>query len=145
MKAKVHAILSAAVRCGCETLVLSAFGCGAFANPPTHVASLFRGAIEEHFLHSFKHISFSVIEDHNSWRSHNPSGNLNPFERVLHDLIVSPEEEARHELAKPDVEAPNQPREEGSNLQEAASADRGRKRTRDVELAKPPVRKNGKK
>ena len=111
MKSKVHAILLAAARSGCDTLVLSAFGCGAFANPPTHVASLFRGAIEEHFRHSFKHISFSVIEDHNSWRPHNPYGNLRPFEYVLNDLAVSPEEDARHKMAEPDVEPPSQPRE----------------------------------
>ncbi|KAJ7031657.1 hypothetical protein C8F04DRAFT_1110204 [Mycena alexandri] len=42
MREKVKCIFCAAVGQGCRRLVLGAFGCGAFGNPPTEVAQLFR-------------------------------------------------------------------------------------------------------
>ena len=79
MKAKAGAILSAAQQAGSEALVLCAFGCGAFGNPPMDVAKIFRDLIVQQFRGVFKHISFSILEDHNSRRRHNPDGNVTPF------------------------------------------------------------------
>ncbi|KAJ7716556.1 hypothetical protein B0H16DRAFT_1741217 [Mycena metata] len=42
MREKIKCIFRAAVGKGCRRLVLGAFGCGAFGNPPTEVAQLFR-------------------------------------------------------------------------------------------------------
>ena len=49
MKAKAGAILSAAQQAGSEALVLCAFGCGAFGNPPMDVAKIFRDLIVQEF------------------------------------------------------------------------------------------------
>merc|ERR1712224_1027274 len=72
---RIEAILSAAARSGCNIIVLSAFGCGAFGNPPRHVAKLFRDALTNKYLAEFSRIIFSIIEDHNAGRRHNPQGN----------------------------------------------------------------------
>ncbi|KAJ7757004.1 hypothetical protein B0H16DRAFT_1314554 [Mycena metata] len=42
MREKIKCIFRAAVAKGCRQVVLGAFGCGAFGNPPTEVAQLFR-------------------------------------------------------------------------------------------------------
>ena len=46
MALKVRLLLCAAARQGCTAVVLSAFGCGAFGNPPVEVALLFRKALD---------------------------------------------------------------------------------------------------
>jgi uncharacterized protein (TIGR02452 family) len=67
-----------------DCLVLSAFGCGAFRNPPNHVAALFRDVfLEAEFKHRFQLIVFAILDDHNSWREHNPEGNILPFLEVF--------------------------------------------------------------
>ncbi|KAJ7481591.1 hypothetical protein FB451DRAFT_1350675 [Mycena latifolia] len=42
MREKIKVVLRAAAAHGCRRLVLGAFGCGAFGNPPAEVAQLFR-------------------------------------------------------------------------------------------------------
>ena len=65
-----------------DALVLGAWGCGAFRNPPAQVAHLFHEVMEEaEFKNKFQKIVFAIIEDHNSKKSHNPEGNLLPFQR----------------------------------------------------------------
>jgi uncharacterized protein (TIGR02452 family) len=64
--------------------VLSAFGCGAFANPPNHVALLFKQVFnEEEFKNHFRLVVFSIIDDHNSRKEQNPEGNVLPFSKVF--------------------------------------------------------------
>ena len=46
-------------------LVLSALGCGAFNNPPSHVAEIFRAVIQQ-YGSLFQSITFAIVEDHNS-------------------------------------------------------------------------------
>ena len=77
MKTKIRAILAAAVQAGCKRIVLSAFGCGAYANPPARVASLFR---EELGLWPID-ATFCILEDHNPHIGHRREGNLMPFLR----------------------------------------------------------------
>ena len=67
-----------------DVLVLGAFGCGAFRNPPAHVAELFAEVLrEDEFDGRFRVIVFAILDDHNSRRPHNPEGNVLPFVRVF--------------------------------------------------------------
>jgi len=79
-KEKMRTILRIAGKYGHDGLVLGAFGCGAFENPPNHIAKLFKDVFsEKEFLGFFKHIVFAIFEDHNSAKKHNPNGNVLPF------------------------------------------------------------------
>lgn len=65
-----------------DSLVLSAMGCGAFANPPAHIAKLFHQVIEEdEFKDKFKLIDFAILDGYRTGMKHNPEGNLLPFQR----------------------------------------------------------------
>ncbi len=81
---KIRAILRVAAHHNYDCLVLSAFGCGAFRNPPHHMAQLFADVFGElEFARVFRVICFAILDDHNTWRDHNPEGNLYPFQRVF--------------------------------------------------------------
>lgn len=48
---------------GHSTLILGAFGCGAYGNPPRQIAGLFRDVFaEEEFTGVFKRIVFAIID-----------------------------------------------------------------------------------
>lgn len=65
-----------------DSLVLSAMGCGAFANPPAHIAKLFHQVIEEdEFKNVFRFIDFAILDGYRTGLRHNPEGNLKPFQR----------------------------------------------------------------
>ena len=65
-----------------DSLVLSALGCGAFANPPAHIAKLFHQVIEEdEFRNVFRFIVFAILDGYRTGLRHNPEGNLKPFQR----------------------------------------------------------------
>ena len=65
-----------------DSLVLSALGCGAFANPPAHIAKLFHQVIEEdEFKNVFRLIDFAILDGYRTGLRHNPEGNLKPFQR----------------------------------------------------------------
>lgn len=86
-KEKMRTILRIAGKHNHDALVLSAFGCGAFCNPPEHVALLFREVFAENeFKNRFPLVIFAVINDPNSYRAHNPNGNFEPFRKVLGKL-----------------------------------------------------------
>jgi len=89
MQGKIRTILTLAVIGGHDCPVLSAFGCGAYHNPPNAVASLFKEVIENDFRGVFKKVVFAIIEDNNSRGRLNPSGNVKPFE----DAFARVEEE----------------------------------------------------
>jgi uncharacterized protein (TIGR02452 family) len=81
---KIRAILRISAAHGHTELVLSAFGCGAFCNPPRHVARLFRQALtEREFEGVFQRVVFAVLDDHNAVRPESSEGNLVPFEQEL--------------------------------------------------------------
>jgi uncharacterized protein (TIGR02452 family) len=83
-KEKIRTILRIAGRHGHDSLVLGAFGCGAFHNPPGHMAELFREVFgEPEFNGRFRTIVFAILNDHNSHREHNPKGNALPFAEVF--------------------------------------------------------------
>ena len=76
---RARRILSIASGEGNEAVILGAFGCGAFHNPPRLVAEAFRSVIEAEFLHSFKVIEFAVYT--NPFREDN--GNAGIFAEVF--------------------------------------------------------------
>ena len=105
IKNKMRTLFRIGLLKGHDSLVLGAWGCGAFRNPPAQIARLFHEVMEEsEFKNKFRKIVFAIIEDHNSKKSHNPEGNLLPFQREfaemsnLKDDIV---QDCYHEL-KPD-------------------------------------------
>lgn len=81
---KIRTILRIGLYHGHDAIVLGAFGCGAFKNPPTHIALLFKQVINDlEFKHKFKRIVFAIIEDHNSFGAINPTGNFQSFVEVF--------------------------------------------------------------
>lgn len=64
---KIRTVFRIGLTYGNDALVLGAFGCGAFKNPPAEIAKLFHEVMEEpEFKNKYKLITFSIIEDHNS-------------------------------------------------------------------------------
>jgi uncharacterized protein (TIGR02452 family) len=64
---KIRAVFRAALVHGHDSLVLGAFGCGAFRNPPREMAALFHQVMEEpEFKDRLRLITFSIINDHNT-------------------------------------------------------------------------------
>ncbi len=57
---RAERILSVASGEGNEVVILGAFGCGAFHNPPRIVAEAFKKVIEEKFTNRFKTIEFAI-------------------------------------------------------------------------------------
>lgn len=83
-RGKIRAIFDIALAHGHDAIVLSAFGCGAFGNPPRHVARLFREVIDdEDYGRAFKAISFAIIDDHNAIRKGSTEGNVKPFQQAF--------------------------------------------------------------
>jgi len=80
---RIHAQLAVAAEQGNDAVVLTAFGCGAFRNPPETVAKIYKSVIENQFKGVFKKITFAVINDHNTGQAHNPKGNFKPFKEIL--------------------------------------------------------------
>ena len=83
-KEKMRTILRIAGKNHHDTLVLSAFGCGAFCNPPEHIALLFKEVFAEtEFKGRFALVVFAIISDPNSNRTHNPNGNFESFRKMF--------------------------------------------------------------
>jgi len=80
MKDKIRMIFNVAHYQNHDSLVLSAFGCGAYGNPPRVIATLFKEVIEE-YNQSFNIIAFAIIKD-KSWTAAQDQ-NFKIFERVL--------------------------------------------------------------
>lgn len=77
---KIRTILRIACFSGHKRLVLSALGCGAFANPPEHIAEIFRDVLREsEFAGCFSEIVFAVLNDHNG------ANNYEVFKRTFPD------------------------------------------------------------
>ena len=66
-KNKIRTVFRIGLTFGHDSLVLGAFGCGAFKNPPAEIAKLFHEVMEEpEFKNKYKLITFSIIDDHNA-------------------------------------------------------------------------------
>ncbi len=80
VKNKIRTIFRIGLANGHDSLVLGALGCGAFCNPPRHVARLFHEVMDEReFKNRYKKVVFAILDDHNSHHKHNPEGNFKPF------------------------------------------------------------------
>lgn len=80
IKNKIRTIFRIGLAHGHDSLVLGALGCGAFRNPPRHVARLFHEVMDElEFKNKYRRIVFAILNDHNAHQSHNPEGNYKPF------------------------------------------------------------------
>jgi len=80
----MRGLLWTALTNGHDSIVLGAWGCGAFRNPPNHIALLFQQVLQEpEFRGRFKRVVFAIFDDHNARKAHNPKGNLLPFQQVF--------------------------------------------------------------
>ena len=67
-----------------DSIVLSAWGCGAFRNPPRCIATLIHQVLTSPpYLNQFRKVVFAIYDDHNTRQSHNPEGNVKPFGEVF--------------------------------------------------------------
>ena len=89
MQKKIENFFAIALLHKHDCLVLSAFGCGAFQNPPGHVATIYKAVIEQ-YAGYFKEIHFAIIDDNNTRREHNPDGNYEPFKKTLNGFKCEP-------------------------------------------------------
>ena len=78
-KQRADKILNCALYHGDDTVILGAFGCGAFKNPPEVVAKAYKDIITEKYLYKFRHIEFAVYCGRDDT-------NYNVFNRILGDL-----------------------------------------------------------
>jgi uncharacterized protein (TIGR02452 family) len=84
MEAKLRNVLLMAQAKGHKSVVLMPFGCGAFANPPQHVAEIMLKLTLE-FAGTFEEIHIAAIDDHNTGKAHNPEGNHFAFKQTMQD------------------------------------------------------------
>lgn len=83
-KEKIRTMFNIAIYWENDSIILGAFGCGAFANPPEDIANLFKEVLSEpEYKDKFEKIVFAVLDDGNSHREHNPRGNFVPFKEIL--------------------------------------------------------------
>lgn len=104
-KNKIRTILRIGLLHGHDSLVLGAFGCGAFHTPPSHVAQLFAEIFNEpEFKNKYKGLFFAVLEGRKE--NHNPEGNVKPFADVFGrmDLDNIPSIETRPSRKEPEQE-----------------------------------------
>ncbi|MBL8114144.1 MAG: TIGR02452 family protein [Acidobacteria bacterium] len=62
LERRIHRVLAIARAYGYETLVLGAWGCGAFGNDPKRTAVDFRKALENEFEGAFSHVVFAITD-----------------------------------------------------------------------------------
>ncbi|KAJ3329687.1 hypothetical protein HDU76_007380 [Blyttiomyces sp. JEL0837] len=89
---KAEFILKIAIKEGRKIVILGAIGCGAHGTPPRHAAEIFKSALQriDPKGENFDLVAFAIIEDCNSFKSHNPEGNISPFADVLSAGVVTP-------------------------------------------------------
>ncbi|CAB4415191.1 unnamed protein product [Rhizophagus irregularis] len=95
---KIRTMLNIGLDNGHDAIVLSAFGCGAFANPPSTIAQLFYEVIskeysggKENLPKTYKNISFAIFDDSSARQWENGEGNLLPFKKRFANGISSTE------------------------------------------------------
>jgi uncharacterized protein (TIGR02452 family) len=63
VKLRIRAVLHAAREAGSSSLILGAFGCGAFHNPPDQVAHLFKSLLNsDEFRGDFETVVFAILQ-----------------------------------------------------------------------------------
>ena len=80
LKIKIRQMFDIALENGNDSLVLSAFGCGAYGTPPKEMARLFHEVLDsEKYKGVFNKIVFAIINLPSTNGTHNPEGNFKPF------------------------------------------------------------------
>ena len=93
-KRRIRCILEAAIDNRAEVLILGAFGCGAFGNPPSIVAPAFREVLaEERYLRAFTEIVFAVKPGEDG-----SSPNLDVFRQVFPQGLSAAKEQLQPNL-----------------------------------------------
>jgi hypothetical protein len=81
IRKKIETLFAIALSHGHDTLILSALGCGAYHNPPAHIAEIFKAVIYQ-FGTYFKEIIFAIENSEN--------GNfLDTFKAILDGLEIT--------------------------------------------------------
>lgn len=62
LEQRIHRVLEIARAYGYRSLVLGAWGCGAFGNDPARTAQDFRAALEGPFAGAFDHVVFAIAD-----------------------------------------------------------------------------------
>ena len=84
IKNKIKQILNIALENENDSLVLSAFGCGAYKTPPEQMAKFFADVLaSEKYQGLFKAIHFAILNVPSTNGEHNPNGNFQPFKEVF--------------------------------------------------------------
>lgn len=70
MRNKIRTVFRIGLTCGHDSLVLGAFGCSAFRNPPAEVARIIHEVMEEsEFKNKYRLFTFYIIDDQNALNS----------------------------------------------------------------------------
>lgn len=84
VKEKIANFLKLSLSHGHDSVVFSAWGCGAFRNPPRCIATAFKEVVESVELQGrLAKVVFAIFDDHNAKKMHNPEGNVRPFADVF--------------------------------------------------------------
>jgi uncharacterized protein (TIGR02452 family) len=62
MWSRILKVLSVGRLHGHDSIVLGAWGCGAFENDPYEIAKLFNRALEENFKGAYKRVAFAIVD-----------------------------------------------------------------------------------
>lgn len=77
MWSRILKVLAVAIRHGHTSIVLGAWGCGAFGNDGYEIAGLFKRALEENFVGAFENVIFAITD----WSEEDRF--IGPFREVL--------------------------------------------------------------
>lgn len=63
---RIDMIFNSALKYEIDTIILGAWGCGAFKNPPQLVAKAFKQVIDDNYKYAFKNIIFAIKKSNNN-------------------------------------------------------------------------------
>jgi uncharacterized protein (TIGR02452 family) len=77
MRSRILKVLGVGLLHGHDSIVLGAWGCGAFGNDPFEIAKLFHRAFEENFKGAYKRVIFAIVD----WSSEQRF--IGPFQKIF--------------------------------------------------------------
>ncbi len=87
VRRKIRTIFRIALKHGHDAIVLGAWGCGAFRNPPRHIARLFHEVMEEaEFKDRFRKVVFAIVDRLHIDIRAGKTGNLAPFKEEFSEV-----------------------------------------------------------
>jgi len=87
VRRKIRTIYRIALKHGHDSMVLGAWGCGAFRNPPRHIARLFHEVMEEsEFKNRFRKITFAIMDRPHIEIRASKTGNFAPFKEEFSNV-----------------------------------------------------------